>query len=203
MGLVITISREFGSNAINIASELVKHLSAKAKKPWVLVTNQVLEDAAHLLNVRTEEISHVFGAQEKSLESILLSEYTRKKAVTDNEVKEAIRKIVRDYAERGNCIIMGRAGSIIAQDIPNSLHIKMAAHIDYRIKNVMVNLKMTEIQAQKYIADTASHRVSFLDYFNGNLPDNELVDAIFHINRLSSKEITTAILKFAESRKMI
>ena len=116
-GPVITISRQYGCYATTISRDVAKELSEKSPNDWNYITKEILEDAALKLNVKKQEIAHIFGANEKSFLGDLIVSFSKKKYTSDSFIKKTINSVVRKYAEQGNCIIVGRAGCIIAKDI--------------------------------------------------------------------------------------
>ena len=62
---------------------------------------------------------------------------TRGHELEDDEYLEAIHNTMRDMAEEGNVVFVGRGGHVILNDMPNVLRIGVIAHTEDRISNLM------------------------------------------------------------------
>jgi len=70
LGPVITISRQYGCYGSEIAEKLAKKINECKKltgerEEWLFISHQVFHDAANALEVKPEDISHIFGAEQK------------------------------------------------------------------------------------------------------------------------------------------
>ena len=111
--------------------------------------------------------------------------------------------MVRKYAEQGNCIIVGRAGCIIAKDIHLSMHIRIIAPFDYRVDAVQAKHKLDLDDAYDLVIETDKKRDIFMKFFKGNKPDSEVFDLILNKSKLSDEEIINIIVKLAKLRHFI
>ena len=53
--------------------------------------------------------------------------FNTKSFKSDRKIIKTVIDVVHSNAEDGNCIIVGRAGHVIAKDIDNSIHIRLFA----------------------------------------------------------------------------
>ena len=199
-GPVITISRQFGCFATDLAGKLAKKINSKSFIPWSYLTKEILEESAEKLDVSVHEIAHIFGASEKSFLSDIMLSFSTKSYVSDSLIKKTIQSIVRIYAEHGNCIIVGRAGCIIAKDIKKSLHVRLIAPAEYRKSIVKSLFKMSDDEAYHSVIETDKKRDLFMSFFKGDLPDDEVFDLILNRSKLNDKEIVNTIIALAEQR---
>lgn len=202
-GPVITISRQYGCYATSIAKKLAERISFKSPNPWDYVTKEVIEDSAKKLEVEEQHIAHIFGADEKGFLGDLIVSFSNKKYKSDAVIIRTIRSVVRKYAEQGNCIIVGRAGCIIAEDIEKSLHVRLVAPFNYRLKNVQTRLNLNEKEATQNVLDTDKKRSLFMKFFKGNKPDDQIFDLMLNREKLSDDEIVETIYRLAEFRDLV
>jgi cytidylate kinase len=206
-GPVITISREYGSYANEIANILAEELNKKhhAHKPensWKCVNKEILLKTAEELKTNPEAISHVFDAEEKNfLEDIILS-FSGQLYIHDIKIKKTITQVIRKYAVDGKSIIIGQAGCVLCRDISKSLHIKLVAPLDWRIKRIAERYKLSLSAAKEQTISMDQKRQNFIKYYSGDKPDFEIFDAIFNRKTLTSNEIVSTILKLAEVKKI-
>ena len=205
LGPVITISREYGCYGSEIGDLLEKKLNQK-KQPnntsscWVFVSHQVLCDAAKTLDVEPSEITHIFGAEEKSILGDLVSIFSSDKYISDTQIKRTIAQVVRSYAEQGNAIIVGRAGCIIAKHIKKSLHVKLTAPFNWRVNTIKKRFGISQVDAIDKVKETDKRRETFMEFFRGNKPDSELFDLVLNRSTLSTEEIADQIVFAAQKR---
>ncbi len=202
-GPVITISRQFGCYATKTANDLIEIISKRSANNWDCITKEILEDSAKQLNISSKQVANFFGANEKSFLHDLVVSFSQTKYASDSNIKKTIYAIVRKYAEQGNCIIVGRAGCVIASDIPLSLHIKIVAPFDYRVESVKNRHKLDNKTAENMVIKNEISREGFNDFFKGSIETENLYDIVFNKSKLTNDEIISTIIKFAENRKMI
>ena len=206
-GPVITISREYGCYGNEVAELLTKRINAIQaldKKPkWILVSHQVLHEAAEALKTKPDEISHIFGAKEKSIFGDLVSIFTKDKYLSDIQIKRAIAEIVRSYSVQGNSVIVGRAGCVIAEHIKKSVHVRLFAPFTWRVETIRKRFNISDSEAMDKVKDTDKRREAFMEFFRGNKPDSEIFDIILNRSTIDAEGIVDLILELAKDRGLI
>lgn len=207
-GPVITISREFGCEGYELAEHLVDAINKKQnikkeQSKWIVVHKDILENAALELHSKPHIISHIFNAEERGFLTELIASFSGKSHVGDENIKNAITKIIKGYADRGHVIIVGRGGCIISRMAPKSLHLKVVAPLDTRIEIVAKRFNLNHLQAKEKIEEMDHHRSAFLSLFKCSLPDNELFDITFNRKKFSKQEIVDLIMKIIEEKNFI
>jgi cytidylate kinase len=87
--------------------------------------------------------------------------------------------------------------------MPNSLHIRLQAPLEWRINNVSSREMISLSEAKKKIAQIDAQRNQLHHYFVGKDPDNTIFDVVFNYSTLSDDEIIGAILNMMELKDMI
>ncbi len=202
-GPVITISRQFGCYATAIAAKLNKKISEKSLHPWDYITKEIIEDSAKKLDLEEQDIAHIFGADEIGFLGDLIVSFSNKKYKSDAVIKKTIHSVVRRYAEQGNCIIVGRAGCIIASDIEKSLHVRLVAPLEYRINANKTKYNISYKEARELVSETDQKRIQFMKFFKGDKPDEDIFDLMLNREKLSDDEIVETIFRLAEFRNLV
>ena len=203
-GPVITISREYGCNGSMIAVKLTKAINERlGEKKWRVITNEVLQEAARALKVDVDSISHVFGADAKNMISDLIASFAVKQYTSDRKIKATISKIVYSFANRGNCVIVGRAGCVIAHDAKDSFHIRLIAPIEWRIDAIQKRLALPYNDARNLVETTDKHRRKFRSFFSGKRPDSSFYGVIYNCACLSEEEVVSSIMSILESKGIV
>ena len=202
-GPVITISRQYGCSAKELAKVLIEKLNKEAKKDWTWINKEVFKDTAKALNLRESRVQHVFEGKKKNMiESIILSSSERY-YTSDAKIRKKIIEIVRSFAEEGNNIIIGMGGFVISRDIPQSLHIKLYAPFEWRIEMAAKKRSKTIDEVRKYATEIDKKR----NLLKESLCPKKDVDSFFDINfnvmTLTNEEIADSIINMMKIKKMI
>ena len=205
LGPVITISRQYGCFGSEIALKLANKINEKKnlkgeREEWVFISHQVLHDASETLEAKPDEISHIFGAEQKSVFGDLVSLFSKDKYISDIQIKRTIAQLVRSYSEQGNAIIVGRAGCVIAKHIKRSVHVKLMAPFCWRVNIIKNRFNISSSEAMEKVKETDKRRETFMDFFRGNKPDSELFDIILNRSTVSTEDIVDHIYKIGQSR---
>jgi cytidylate kinase len=207
-GPVITISRELGCPSKTIAGmladELNKIKSEHAKShPWRWISKEILSESAKELKVDSDQIEHVFLYKNRNaFEDILLAQ-SKNYYKSDLKIRTTIAKVIREFANNGNAIIVGRGGVAITRDIPKSLHIMLEAPLEWRAVRTATKYDMTLEQARSYAKSIDKKRKQFRDYFQGEGNDYTRFDIRFNCMTLEIEVIVKTIIGALKARKLI
>ncbi len=197
-GPIVTISRELGCPSKMLSQLLMDKLNLNTnydkKIPWRFISKEIMEESAKELGVDLAEIQYVFDyKQHGALEDLLLS-YSRKFYKTDRKIRNTIARVIRNFAEEGNAIIVGRGGVAITRDIPKSIHVHLEAPIEWRALRTSEKHKMTIEAAKKYCLEIDKKRMDFRDYFEGKGNDYTRFDIKFNCMTMNLDEIADMII---------
>lgn len=208
MNPVITISREYGCYATRIAEVLCQKLLERSKKlgleqPWQFLTKEILEKAAADLQVHPDDISHIFGAEDKGVLEDILYSFASKQYTSDTKIKKTITEVVKSYGEEGFVIIVGRASCVILNEHPKAFHVRLHAPFRWRSNCIKERFDITSTEARKQVKEMEEKRATFMKYFRGNIPESEMFDMSLNRMTLSEDEIVEGIIKVLEIKKYI
>lgn len=162
--LVITLERQFGSGGLEIGKLVAQKLGIPC------YNKEILEKAAETCHIPTEYIE---STQENVSQSFLyqLSMASRTGKNVDDFVSKSsilyqeISKIIRDMAEKGSCVIIGRCADFILKDLENALHVFIYATMENRMKRVVEEYGVSSGSAEYIIQKNDKRRETF---YNGN-----------------------------------
>jgi len=207
-GPVITISREYGCPskliACKLAEELTRKMVGKGKEArWKYVTKEIMLESARALEVDPDKIKYVFDYQQKSMLDDILSAQFNKYYKSERKIRNTIGKVIRNMAQEGHVIIVGRGGVAITHDIPRSFHVMLEAPMDWRVLRVAENYHISHSEARKTAIEIDQKRKEFREYFQGKHTDYTRFDLTFNCMSFSIDEIVQITLKAAELRKLV
>jgi len=98
---------------------------------------------------------------------------------------------------------VGRGGGAILKDIPNSLHIRLIAPIDFRVNGVVKRHQVSKTEAKRLTLEMDKKRAQLRDEFAGKHVEDNDYDLIINCERLTTENIVDIITKAAEVRRLV
>lgn len=200
-GPVICISREVGCGGVNLARLLVIELEKQATcKKWKVISKGILEESARELEMDPNKLRNYLKEGERRVFDEILSAFGKKRLKSERKINKTLIDLISSFANDGHCIIVGRAGHLIARDMEKSLLIKLVAPLDWRIKKIMEKNDLNMREALDFIEKTEKERKNFIKHIDGE--NNKDIEFDLIIN-LSNLNITQAIslINFAAQTK--
>jgi cytidylate kinase len=172
---VLTIEREYGSGGKEIAATVAKRLG------WTLydqlLTNEIarlMECDCRVVEEREEKRDPVFyrllkafmkGSHEGSQNA------PRLKMVDADCIRETTETVVKQAAERGQCVIVGRGSAYYLQDRPDAFHVFIYAPFSEKVKRLRAAGR-SEKEAVLLAETVDRDRAAFIEqYFSVEWPD--------------------------------
>lgn len=141
--LIISISREHGTNGKKIGKLIAKELNIpfydKEEIKEFAIKNKLFK-----INYTEEELYDNYLSLDANKEAII------------NQAK-----VIKKIADQGSAVIVGRSADYILRDNPNLIKIFIYAPMDYKIKNVMRNYNDDEKSAKKHIINSSKSRANY------------------------------------------
>jgi cytidylate kinase len=178
---VLTIEREYGSGAAEIAQKLADRLGWKL---WdQLLTDEIARhmecDSLHI-EQRGERIDPLYYRLFKSfLRGSFEGSLTapQMKMADAEGIRRMAEQMVRKAAEEGNAVIVGRGSAYYLRDRPDSFHIFVYAPFEERVRRLQKSGK-TEEEATQLASTVDQDRKAFIkEYFGLDWPARQF----FHL----------------------
>ncbi len=174
---IITIDREYGSGAADIAATLAARLG------WKLWDELLTIEIARILGCDCPAVEEreerrdalhyrLFKAFLRgSFEGTLNAQ--RVKMVDADCIREAAEKVVREAAEQGNCVIVGRGSAYYLQSNPDAFHVFVYAPFEEKIRRLR-GLGKSEEEANVLAETVDQDRAAYIrQYFKLEWPLRE------------------------------
>jgi cytidylate kinase len=201
-GPVITISRQTGCDARQIAEDVVNNLNKKYNTTkWKWVDKDIIYKIAAELNTDALRVENFYKGIELSNVSEMIMAFSGN-FVTDLRVKKAIKEVVLSMCKAGFIVIVGRGGVSIAQDIKDALHIRLVAPFYWRVENVMKKKNIEIEAAEEFVVETDEKRFNLIQAFldKKSLQIDYLFDATINRNAFSITETAGLITMMFEKK---
>ena len=99
---------------------------------------------------------------------------------------EVTSTVIKELAETGNVVIIGRGSSVILKDTPGVLHVGLIAPLDLRIMTVAEREHFDWKDAKKYVEDMERARQTYLKkFFNVDAGDSSFYHMVLNREKLS------------------
>lgn len=103
----------------------------------------------------------------------------------DDSYIRTLKSVIKGIAARGNVVILGRGSQAILQHQPETLHVWVAAPIEWRVANLVLREGVSKHDAQKRIAKSDKDRDAFhRQYFKVEPNAPALYDVGFNVSRI-------------------
>ena len=200
-GPVICISREVGCGGVNIARLLAFELEKMGTcKRWKVLSKEILEESARELNMDPHKLRNYLKEGDRSMFDDILSAFSEKRYKSDRKITKTLIDLISSFANDGHCIIVGRAGHIIARNIQKSLFIKLTAPLNWRIKQIMEKFDLNIREATDLIEKTERERENLQRHIGGENYQDYGFDLTINLSRLNITEVI-GLIKYAAQTK--
>ena len=203
-GPVICISREVGCGGVNIARLLAIELDKQTFcRKWKVLSKEILEESARELNMEPNKLRSYLKESDRSLFDDILTAFSEKRYKSDRKINKTVIDLIASFAIDGHCIIVGRAGHIIARDIEKSLFIKLTAPHDWRVKQIMAKSKFNVREAVDFIEKTEKERQNFIKHIANEKNTDVEFDLSINLSRMNASEVISLIQFAAQAKGLL
>lgn len=193
----ITIEREYGCGAAEIAKKLASKLG------WKLWDRELTEEIARVAKVdaaavsrcdervdsRFQRLVKVFwrGSYERSTELDL------EKSFDADQMVEIGEQVMREIADRGNCVIVGRGAPYHLRDRGDAFHVFMYAPRAEKLRRIQHQGK-TLREAEELVDTIDRDRIEFIKhYFGADWPTRSLYHIMINTSMGDESVIATVL----------
>ena len=177
---IITVSREMGTGAYQIASDVAKKLK------YTLIDGPRIKSLATKYGLTPEMLQMV---DEKPPSYVTAED--RKRAAALN----AIELIILDLARKGNVVVYGRGGQDLLKGCRNLLRLRFIAEFEGRVERFAEREWIDPDMARSLIRRSDHQRGGFIHfYFDRDWQDPDNYDLVFNTSRLSEATIVDCII---------
>ncbi len=186
---IITISRQFGSLGTEIAQLLQQELH------FTSLDKITLEEALVSQYGIPEENIERYDEKKPPLWDVFSSD--------KDKYLHFMKTAIYDFARQDKCIIIGRGGQVLLRDIPGTLHVRILAPKELRIKRLQDHFSYDERLAEQLIRHSDHDRVGFHKFFfHANWEDVSLYDLMLNTQLFSVEQAADLIKTSLEKLDM-
>ena len=179
---VLTLSRQMGAGDSGFAQTLAERLGLK------VYDRALLEQEAVRLGVTEEELEQV------DEQPAGIFQHFRPGSLNQRYF-DALGRLMRERADRGDVILVGRGGSRFLKENLRAFHVRLIAPMDQRVRRVMEYRWLREQPARQLLSESDEQRRRFLkSYFGADGADPLEYHVTANSGRLGPEAVDTIAL---------
>ena len=193
--MIITIGRQHGSSGREIARLLAEKLNDKC------YDKEIVDEAANHSDFSRDLID---AFDEKRMSAFIL--HAGGYGLNENfrlnmQVVSAQFEAMRNIAEKGNCIFVGRCADYILRDHDDLISVFILGDMDERLKCLERRQGLDEVEARKKIKEVDKDRSSFYRYYSDQTwGDAQNYDTCINSSKLGVEGTVQVILDYIKAR---
>jgi cytidylate kinase len=170
---VITVEREYGSLGAEYARQLAEHLG------WELLDHSIVDEVAQRANVPVSEVQrcdeHLDPWYSKMGRAFWHSSNERANTVVEQEVFDCasmngiMQKVMREKAQAGKCVIVGRGAACALHGIPGCFHVFIYASMARKVRWFEETFKDKAGHAEREMLAADRRRAEYIEHFYQNV----------------------------------
>ena len=196
---IITIEREYGSGAAQIAEKLASRLG------WNLWDQQLTQEIARMANCQQAEVARREERRDPLYQRLLKSfalgssEGYRGgppvEMLDSDSIFKYAQRIVEQAAAAGNCVILGRGSQHFLQGRKDTLRFFLYAPTEDKVRR-LVSEGNTRAHAEALVETVDRERAAFIkNYFHADWPNPAVYHAMIN-TAMGEEAVVEAILGF-------
>ncbi len=151
---IVTLSRQFGSMGRSISKRMSEILDID------FLDRDIVEETAKRMGLHVSMISEEEEAVKAGFFGRIYPLGIGVPSLKD-DIFNTQTSIIKDFAKRESCIIVGRCGDYVCRDHPNKLSIYVYAPYEARLDNCVSKLGMDEKTARRMIKEVDAARENY------------------------------------------
>jgi cytidylate kinase len=191
----VTVSRQYGCEAMEFAGALAELLTRESQLPpghWQVYNRQIIESIGAEAPLSTGLLESLDVRARSGLEEFFQTLVGH--SPPDIEVLKLLVRVERALAHHGHCILVGRGGAMLTRDIANGLHVRLVAPEEWRQNSLVTRFGWDAARARQFIREEDENRSAFFrKYLNQDVNDPLHYDLILNVSRLSRDEQVASV----------
>lgn len=168
---VITIARQYGSGGRTIGEMLADRLGIHFyDKELMKLASEDSGIDERLFNTADEKvkksvISKIFKTEKAYTGEVISPESGE--FISDDNLFNYQAKVVKELAERENCVIVGRCADYVLKDYDHVLSVFIHGPKDFCMQEAAKKINLTGKELERFIAKTDKERADYYKYYTG------------------------------------
>ncbi len=210
---VITMSRQIGSGAAEVANKLGEEMGLVTfdKRLMLRVATEVGLSDEEIFDYSEEQykargfLERLFSRNRPVAEVSTWTGgreggYEREVSTMDEQQAIALtRTAIRAAHKRGNVLIIGRGSQIILEDEPNVIHLRLVAPFEARVEYLHAEQNMSPAEARRYIQAQDRATADYMrQFYHADVEDPTLYHMVLNVAKLGVEGCASLIKAMTE-----
>ena len=169
--IVITIARQYGSGGRTIGEMLADKLGIHFyDKELMKLASEDSGINERLFNTADEKVKQSVFSKMFKTEKAYTGEVISPESgefVSDDNLFNYQAKVVKELAERENCVIVGRCADYVLKDYDHVLSVFIHGPKDFCMQEAAKKINLTGKELERFIAKTDKERADYYKYYTG------------------------------------
>ena len=187
----VTISREFGCDAKQLAEQIIERLQAGNKDPevpWIIFGKTRLLDVISQVQLSQDTVRMLEDYGDSSFASYIQEQLFGHKAQLTTIKK--IGKLLHIMAERGNVVLVGSGASVLTRSLASGIHVRLYASLEWRCANYQSRWKLDKAAAHSEVLEKQEKREGFVKtYLGDDVANPSLYHLLINNERMDTRRI--------------
>ena len=183
--MIVTISRQAATDGKLLAQMVAERLQYR------VFDREVVDEIARRMDLHVSHVIPFDGTLPTPVESLLHEwRHSINQDVYYRHLREVLRIIERQFPD---IVILGRGGNFVLKG-PDTLRVRVMAPVEWRVAKYIAGEKVSNKEAEKYIADEDRRRASFTRYmFHRNIDNPLHYDVCMNLEGLTYEMVADII----------
>ena len=184
---IITVNREFESGGNEIAQRVASRLGIDYYDKF-LITAAAEQTGIDADRVKESDERLESRFRFSQSEAMLYFTSEKKPMATGAQVAEKQFELIRELADKGPCIIVGRCANHLLRDRDDVLDVFIHAGVEYRLERAMRNLSLPRKRALHVLKTTdKARRAYYKNYTGSEWHDPNLYHIVLNPDRMGEE----------------
>jgi cytidylate kinase len=187
LGEYITISREAGAGATEIAEQVGRALG------WEVLDKKLVDRVAEHSHL-PRSVLELVDETEPNWAYDVLEAWLDPKIIPHERYVVCLTRVILDAARQGNVVLVGRGAHFL---LPRSqgLAVRIIASEKYRLRHLMDEHGLAEAEARRHMAEVDRGRRDFvMRFFHHDITDPHLYDLVIQADRFGVDGASEAVV---------
>src|SRR5664280_2088152 len=201
---IVTISRQFGAGGSSVAAIVAAELGAE------ILDKKLIDEVATRLTLDPSQVEAEAERPRTLLERLVRSFSTLEPGIGSGwtppypdplfdprkEITHLTEQVIREVAEGGNVVIVGRGAGFVLRDHPGVFRAFLRAPEDVRVRRLMERLNLTDPETRRKMHETDSNRAAYIRQLYGrDWCDPDEYDLVINTGRVGYATAADMILR--------
>lgn len=176
----VTISREAGTGALGLGTQLAARLNGvdPPEHPWQCLDRELVQRIAADHHISADLIESLERSSHTWISEFFSGLSHADKTPSELAVFKRCVETMRALARAGHVILIGLGGMLITRDLPGGLHVRLVAPIEWRVRRLAENDRLSPSEARARVELLDSGRQAFFRRF---WPGQPVTPECFHL----------------------